>query len=104
MSRRRHRGSPVNPPRHEVPAMAVPVPMRARRPGATVTVLAEEMRPARAPTPTGLAMQSELDLVVAAQRDPAARTRLLEAFRPLIASVARPYARSTSVHRSELMQ
>jgi RNA polymerase sigma factor (sigma-70 family) len=46
----------------------------------------------------------ELDLVVAAKRDPAARARLLDTFRPLVASVARTYARSTSVHRAELMQ
>jgi RNA polymerase primary sigma factor len=50
------------------------------------------------------AAESELELVVAAQRDPAARARLLDAFRPLVASVARVYARSTSVDRAELMQ
>ena len=54
--------------------------------------------------PPGRATFCELDLVVAAKRDPAARERLLETFRPLIASVARTYARSTSVHRAELMQ
>jgi RNA polymerase sigma factor (sigma-70 family) len=50
------------------------------------------------------AHRCERDLVLAAQRDCAARDELLEAFRPLVASVARPYARSTSVHRAELMQ
>jgi RNA polymerase primary sigma factor len=50
------------------------------------------------------AAESELELVVAAQRDPLARARLLDAFRPLIASVARMYARSASVDRAELMQ
>jgi RNA polymerase primary sigma factor len=50
------------------------------------------------------AAECELDLVVAAQRDPLARARLLDAFRPLVASVARMYARSTSVDRAELMQ
>jgi RNA polymerase primary sigma factor len=54
--------------------------------------------------PPGRATFCELELVVAAKRDPAARERLLETFRPLIASVARTYARSTSVHRAELMQ
>jgi RNA polymerase sigma factor (sigma-70 family) len=54
--------------------------------------------------PPGRTTFCELDLVVAAQRDPAERARLLETFRPLIASVARTYARSTSVHRAELMQ
>ena len=47
---------------------------------------------------------SEFDLVTAAQRDPGARDALLDAFRPLIAGVARTYARSTSVERAELMQ
>jgi len=46
----------------------------------------------------------ELELVLAAQRDPLARAPLLDAFRPLVASVARVYARSTSVDRAELMQ
>jgi RNA polymerase sigma factor (sigma-70 family) len=58
----------------------------------------------REASPTGRATFCELDLVVAAQRDPDARGNLVEAFRPLIASVARTYARSTSVHRAELMQ
>ena len=46
----------------------------------------------------------ELDLVTAAQRDADARDALLEAFSPLIAGVARKYARATSVERAELMQ
>ena len=50
------------------------------------------------------AAESELELVVAAQHDPLARARLLDAFRPLVASVARMYAQSTSVDRAELMQ
>jgi len=48
--------------------------------------------------------ECELELVLAAQRDPLARARLVDAFRPLVASVARGYARSTSVDRAELMQ
>jgi RNA polymerase sigma factor (sigma-70 family) len=54
--------------------------------------------------PTRLAPECELELVVAARSDLLARARLLEAFRPLIASVARTYARSTSIDRAELMQ
>ena len=50
------------------------------------------------------AADRELELVLAAQRDPLARAPLLDAFRPLVASVARVYARSTSVDRAELMQ
>jgi RNA polymerase sigma factor (sigma-70 family) len=46
----------------------------------------------------------ELDLVTAAQRDADARDALLEAFSPLIAGVARTYARATSLERAELMQ
>jgi RNA polymerase primary sigma factor len=63
---------------------------------------APDGRAAGEPMPSG--GRCELDLVLAAQRDRAARARLLDAFRPLIASVARPYARSTSVHAAELMQ
>jgi len=48
--------------------------------------------------------EGELELVVAAQSDLLARARLLEAFRPLIANIARGYARSTSLDRAELMQ
>src|SRR4051794_17107236 len=48
--------------------------------------------------------EGEPELVLAAQRDPLARARLVDAFRPLVASVARGYARSTSVDRAELMQ
>ena len=66
----------------------VDAPRRGRRPSAA--------RPFRA--------CCELDLVTAAQRDPDARDALLEAFGPLIAGVARSYARATSVERSELMQ
>jgi RNA polymerase sigma factor (sigma-70 family) len=55
-----------------------------------------------APAPTAAGW--ELELVLAAQRDPLARAPLLEAFEPLIVSVARVYARSTSVDRAELMQ
>jgi RNA polymerase sigma factor (sigma-70 family) len=47
----------------------------------------------------------ERRLVVAARRgDAAARGRLVEAFMPLIASVARPYRQSTRVERLELLQ
>jgi RNA polymerase primary sigma factor len=69
-----------------------------------VSAVAEERSTARATTPTGLGVRCEIELVVAAKGDPVARARLLEAFRPLVASVARRYARSTSVHRAELMQ
>jgi RNA polymerase primary sigma factor len=59
----------------------------------------------RAPTASRpLVTPCELDLVTAAQRDAGARDALLDAFHPLIASVARTYARSTSVERAELMQ
>jgi RNA polymerase primary sigma factor len=50
------------------------------------------------------ALRCELDLVTAAKRDRDAREALLDAFHPLIAGVARSYARSTSVDRAELMQ
>jgi RNA polymerase primary sigma factor len=55
-------------------------------------------------TTTAFAMRCELDLVTAAKHDAAAREALLDAFRPLIAGVARSYARSTSIDRAELMQ
>jgi len=66
----------------------VQAPRRGRRPSS-----AHRLRPC-----------CELDLVRAAQRDADARDALLEAFRPLIAGVARTYARATSVERAELMQ
>jgi RNA polymerase sigma factor (sigma-70 family) len=69
-----------------------------------VSALPADMPRTRAAPRTGDATFRELDLVVAAQRDPLARGALVEAFRPLIASVARTYARSTSVQRAELMQ
>ena len=50
------------------------------------------------------AMRCELDLVTAAKHDPDARDALVDAFHPLIAGVARSYARSTSIDRAELMQ
>jgi len=43
-------------------------------------------------------------LVVAAQVDPGRREELIEEFRPLIATVARPYCRHGSIERDELMQ
>jgi len=43
-------------------------------------------------------------LVLAAQVDPRRREELVEEFRPLIATVARPYCRHGSVERKELMQ
>jgi RNA polymerase primary sigma factor len=66
----------------------VEAPRRARRPSSA--------RPFRA--------CCELDLVTAAQDDAEARDALLDAFTPLIGSVASTYARSTSVARAELMQ
>lgn len=67
-----------------------------------MSALADDPAPGRNSTlPTD---RCELELVVSAQGDVLARARLLEAFRPLIASVARRYARSTSVDHAELMQ
>jgi len=43
-------------------------------------------------------------LVLAAQVDPGRRGELIEEFRPLIATVARPYCRHGSIERNELMQ
>ena len=77
---------------------------RRYRGASGVTANAADIARARDLPPAGHGAFSELDLVVAAQRDPAARAALLETFRPLIANVARTYARSTSVHRAELMQ
>jgi RNA polymerase primary sigma factor len=45
-----------------------------------------------------------LALVLAAQMDPGRRAELIDEFRPLIASVARPYCRPGSIERHELMQ
>lgn len=48
---------------------------------------------------------SDVKLVIAAQRGGAAeREELIEAFRPLIASIARGYRRATAIDRTELMQ
>jgi RNA polymerase sigma factor (sigma-70 family) len=72
-----------------------------------VSAVAQAVRPARGPTRFERAhreVRCEIDLVVAAQGDPEARSELLDTFRPLVASVARTYARSTSVDRAELMQ
>ena len=55
-------------------------------------------------TAAAFATRCELDLVTAAKHDAAAREALLDAFRPLIAGVARSYAQSTSIDRAELMQ
>jgi RNA polymerase sigma factor (sigma-70 family) len=43
-------------------------------------------------------------LVLAAKMDPGRREELIEEFRPLIATVARPYCRYGSIERHELMQ
>jgi RNA polymerase sigma factor (sigma-70 family) len=45
-----------------------------------------------------------LALVVAAKIDPGRREELIDEFRPLIATVARPYFRHGSIERLELMQ
>ena len=53
----------------------------------------------------GLSVRRERELVAAAQRgDAGARARLVEAYLPLIASVARVYRDSTRVERVELLQ
>jgi RNA polymerase primary sigma factor len=43
-------------------------------------------------------------LVLAAKRDPGRRDELIDEYRPLIATVARPYYRHGSIERHELMQ
>jgi RNA polymerase sigma factor (sigma-70 family) len=43
-------------------------------------------------------------LVLAAKMDPGRREELIDEYRPLIASVARPYCRHGSIERHELMQ
>jgi RNA polymerase primary sigma factor len=45
-----------------------------------------------------------LALVLAAKRDPGRREELIDEFRPLIASVARPYSRLGAIERHDLMQ
>jgi predicted NBD/HSP70 family sugar kinase len=57
-----------------------------------VSAVADDTRTRRATTATGLGMRCEVELVFAAKDDPLARARLLEAFRPLVVSVARRYA------------
>jgi RNA polymerase sigma factor (sigma-70 family) len=47
---------------------------------------------------------NRLGLVLAAKMDPGRREELIDEFRPLIASMARPYCRHGSVERHELMQ
>jgi RNA polymerase sigma factor (sigma-70 family) len=47
---------------------------------------------------------SDSELVLAAKEDRSRRGELIEAFRPLIASVARPYYRQGVTDRNELMQ
>jgi RNA polymerase sigma factor (sigma-70 family) len=70
-----------------------------------MTALARDTRATRARlSASAFAMRCELDLVTAAKHDADARDALLDAFYPLIAGVARSYARSTSVDRAELMQ
>ncbi len=51
-----------------------------------------------------VASENRCALVLAAQVDPGRREELIEEFRPLIATVARPYCRHGSIERHELMQ
>jgi len=70
-----------------------------------MSALARDARATRARlSANAFAMRCELDIVTAAKHDPDARDAVLDAFYPLIAGVARSYARSTSIDRAELMQ
>jgi RNA polymerase primary sigma factor len=72
---------------------------RPRGPGTSAGYLAE------LGNRTALAPVDEQRLILAAkQGDARARGQLVEAFMPLIASVARPYRQSTRVERLELLQ
>jgi len=62
------------------------------------------MDEARANRCQDVASGDRFALVLAAQVDPGRREELVEEFRPLIATVARPYCRHGSVERKELMQ
>jgi RNA polymerase sigma factor (sigma-70 family) len=59
---------------------------------------------ARASRCQDVASGERLALVLAAKMDPGRRAELIEEFRPLIATVARPYCRHGSIERQELMQ
>jgi RNA polymerase primary sigma factor len=56
------------------------------------------------PQPDTIERRRERELVLAAKADSGQRERLVEGFRPLIASVARLYRSSARVERIELMQ
>lgn len=62
------------------------------------------MDQARANRCQDVASGDRFALVLAAQVDPGRRGELIEEFRPLIATVARPYCRHGSIERDELMQ
>jgi RNA polymerase sigma factor (sigma-70 family) len=62
------------------------------------------MDQARANRCQDVASGDRLALVLAAQVDPGRREELIDEFRPLIATVARPYCRRGSIERHELMQ
>ena len=62
------------------------------------------MDQARANRCQDVASGDRFALVLAAQVDPGRRGELIEEFRPLIATVARPYCRHGSIERNELMQ
>ena len=62
------------------------------------------MDQARANRCQDVASGDRFALVLAAQVDPGRREELIEEFRPLIATVARPYCRHGSIERHELMQ
>jgi RNA polymerase sigma factor (sigma-70 family) len=62
------------------------------------------MDQARASRCQDVASGDRVALVLAAQVDPGRREDLIEEFRPLIATVARPYCRHGSIERNELIQ
>ena len=62
------------------------------------------MDQARANRCQDVASGDRFALVLAAQVDPGRREELIEEFRPLIATMARPYCRHGSIERNELMQ
>ncbi len=62
------------------------------------------MDQARANRCQDVASGDRFALVLAAQVDPGRREELIDEFRPLIATVARPYCRHGSIERDELMQ
>jgi RNA polymerase primary sigma factor len=62
------------------------------------------MDQARANRCQDVASADRFALVLAAQVDPGRREELIDEFRPLIATVARPYCRHGSIERHELIQ